>query len=103
VLVSYQAPRTLGRQLLDRGPTVHFHGKDWPLRAEVLHLEGFSGHADHNDLLTHLAPLAKTSARVRLIHGEAPAAEALEVDLRERGLTDIAHPATGDREELRPV
>ena len=55
-LVSYQATRTLGRQILDRPHRVHFLGKDWPLWADVQHLEGFSGHADQGDLLQHLAP-----------------------------------------------
>src|SRR5262249_10883660 len=57
-LVSYQAARTLGRQLLERPPAVTVLGKVLPLRAEIVHLEGFSGHADHDDLVNHLAPLA---------------------------------------------
>jgi metallo-beta-lactamase family protein len=99
-LVSYQASRTLGRQLLDHPPEVAVLGKVVPLRAEVVHLEGFSGHADHNDLLNHLAPLVRRNSRIRLVHGEPAAAEALASALAERGLTDVAAPAPGDREEL---
>lgn len=100
ILVSYQAPRTVGRQLLDRPPTVHFLAKDWPLRAEVVHLEGFSGHADHDDLLNHLAPLAGRVRRLRLIHGEASAAEVLAAELRNRGFGDVGIPTIGERVPL---
>jgi metallo-beta-lactamase family protein len=103
VLVSFQAPRTLGRQLLERPPTVHIMGRDYPLRAEVIHLQGFSSHADHDDLMAQLTPLAGTGSRLRLIHGEPAAAEALEADLRAHGITDVGHPDAGDREELRRV
>jgi metallo-beta-lactamase family protein len=102
VLVSYQAQRTLGRQLIERPPVVPVVGKFLPLRAEVVHLEGFSGHADHEDLVSHLAPLARRGARVRLVHGEPTAAEALATALAESGLTDVTAPAPGDRDELLP-
>src|SRR5262249_43558660 len=40
VLVSYQAPHTLGRRLLERGPKVRFHGRDWNKWADVVELSG---------------------------------------------------------------
>ena len=92
--------KTLGRQLLDGGSTVQFQGKEWPLKAEVVHLEGFSGHADQEELVNHLAPLAATMRRLRLIHGEPLAAEALADRLRECGFHDVAVPAAGERLEL---
>lgn len=100
VLVSFQAPRTLGRQLLDRTPTVHFLQRNWPVLAEVVHLEGFSGHADHEDLLGQLAPLATTRSRIRLVHGEPSAAEALAADLRSHGVADVSAPSPGDRQAV---
>jgi metallo-beta-lactamase family protein len=41
VLVSFQAPGTLGAKLLEPRPTVRFHGRDWNLWADVVKLEGF--------------------------------------------------------------
>jgi metallo-beta-lactamase family protein len=96
VLVSYQAPHTPGRRLLERGPTVRLHGRTWNKWADVFYLAGFSGHADHNDLVTYLAPLAGTSAKVCLVHGEPEQAGLLRKDLRERGLTGVEIPERGE-------
>src|SRR5262249_21786449 len=82
-LVSYQAPGTPGRQLLERGPTVRFHGRKWNKWAEVVDLNGFSGHADHSDLLEQLAPSASLTRKVCLVHGEPERAEALRAALME--------------------
>jgi metallo-beta-lactamase family protein len=90
VLVSYQAPETVGAELLQKKPTVRFHGRTWNKWIEVVELNGFSGHADHDDLLALLGPHA--AARVRLVHGEPAAADALAAALTERGFAD-AQPA----------
>jgi metallo-beta-lactamase family protein len=97
VLVSYQAPHTLGRRLLEPRPTVHFHGRDWNLWAEVIDLDGFSGHADQNDFLDFLGPLAGRTRHVRLVHGEPAQAEALADVLRQRGFTDVGIPEPGEQ------
>jgi metallo-beta-lactamase family protein len=96
VLVSYQAPNSLGRRLLEPRPTVRFHGRDWPLWAEVIDLNGFSGHADRNDFLDFLGPLAGRTRHVRLVHGEPAQAEALAEALRQRGFDDVAIPEPGE-------
>jgi metallo-beta-lactamase family protein len=96
VLVNYQAPHTPGRRLLERGPTVRFHGRKWNKWAEVVYLAGFSGHADHDDLLALVGPLAGRIPRLRLVHGEPDQAEALAADLRDRGFSDVAIPHRGE-------
>jgi metallo-beta-lactamase family protein len=95
VLVSYQAPQSLGHRLRERGPTVRFQGKTWNKWAEVIDLSGFSGHADHNDLMTQLAPLAGRT-RVRLVHGNPENAAVLAADLRSQGFEDVDIPGRGD-------
>jgi metallo-beta-lactamase family protein len=101
-LVSFQAPRSLGRQLLERPEFITLFGKDRPLRAEVRHLEGYSSHADHDDLISQLKPLIARQPMVRFVHGEPTAAGALADDLRAAGLRDIAIPAVGEVMELLP-
>jgi metallo-beta-lactamase family protein len=95
VLVSYQAPGTPGRQLLERGPKVRMHGRSLNKWADVIDLNGFSGHADHNDLLDLLAPLAERVERVCLVHGEPERAEALRKALLDSGFRDVLIPSEG--------
>src|SRR5579875_1239809 len=92
VLVSYQAPHSLGAQLLQLRPTVRFHGRNWNKWAEVVSISGFSGHADHEDFLALLGPTRGETGKIRLVHGEPPQAEALAAGLRQLGFADVAVP-----------
>jgi metallo-beta-lactamase family protein len=97
ILVSYQAQGTLGRRLTEPKPTVRFLGREWNKWIDVVHLEGFSGHADRDDFLHYLTPLAGKVGKVRLIHGEKEQAAALAATLNGIGFEDVAVPAPGDR------
>jgi metallo-beta-lactamase family protein len=101
VLVSYQAPQSLGNRLRERGPTVIMQGRKWNKWAEVVDLTGFSGHADHNDLVTQLMPSADR-ASLRLVHADMEHANLLAKDLRQRGFKDVGIPARGESVVLQP-
>lgn len=96
VLVSYQAPGTLGRRLLTPGPRVRIHGRSWNRWADVLELPGFSGHPDQQELLAYLEPLAGRVGRVCLVHGELEQGEVLAGLLRRSGFADVALPGLGE-------
>jgi metallo-beta-lactamase family protein len=96
VLVSYQAPHTLGRRLLERGPTVRIRGRVWNKWINIVEFPGFSGHADRDEILAFLKPLAGQTPRVRLVHGELESAEALAQGLREQGFADVGVPGLGE-------
>jgi metallo-beta-lactamase family protein len=96
VLVSYQAPGSLGARLLEKRPTVRFLGRNCNKWIEVVELNGFSGHADREDLLALLGPAAASTGRIRLVHGEPEQAEALAQNLRARGFADVAVPHRED-------
>ena len=100
VLVSYQAPHSLGQRLLEKGPTVRFHGRVWNKWAEVVEMKGFSGHADRNDFLALLGSSVGQTRQVRLVHGEPDQAAALAKSLRERGFTDVEAPHLEDTAEV---
>ena len=100
ILVSYQAANTTGRRLMEPKPTVFFQGKEWNKWIEVVHLDGFSGHADQNDFLAYLEPLRGRVGKIRLIHGEQEQSEALAVLLRGEGFPDVVVPQPGDREKI---
>jgi metallo-beta-lactamase family protein len=84
VIVGFQAPGTLGRQLVDRRPEVFIHGQRVRCLAQIHTLGGLSAHGDQDDLLRWYDSFAGQPP-VYLVHGEVPSAEALAEKLRERG------------------
>ena len=100
VLVSYQAPHSVGHRLLEKRPTVRFHGRVWNKWADVVEMKGFSGHADHNDFLALLGSSAGRTRQVRLVHGEPEQATALARGLREHGFADVEAPHLEETAEV---
>jgi metallo-beta-lactamase family protein len=100
VLVSYQAPGSLGDRLLEMRPTVRFLGRSWNKWVEVVQINGFSGHADQNDFAALVGPLAGATRQVRLVHGEPTQAASLAASLRQQGFPDVGVP---QREEMVAV
>ncbi len=92
LLVSYQAPGSLGRKLLERGPTVKFRNKKWNKWADIVDLNGFSGHAGRADFLNFFRPLRDRNPRVRLVHGDPEQAAALAQTLRAEGFDEVEVP-----------
>jgi len=92
LIVGFQAPGTLGRQLVDRQPEVRIHGRPVGVAAQVHTLGGLSAHADQSQLLRWYDSF-EGRPPVYLVHGEVPAAEALAVKLRELGAqATVTHP-----------
>ncbi len=96
LLAGFQAADTLGRRLAEGRPEVRILGRTFPVKAEVVTLNGLSSHADHGDLLRSLGPLAATTRRVRLVHGEPDRATALAAGLWASGFEDVEVPDYGD-------
>jgi len=97
LIVGFQAPDTLGRRLVNRRPEVKILGRTFTLKAEVVVLNGLSSHADHPGLLRSLGPLAGTTGKVRLVHGELEPATILAQGLREAGFVDVDIPDRGEK------
>ena len=78
VLVSgYQAAGTRGRKLLEGAKTLRMFGEDVPVRCHVEALDGFSAHADRNDLMRWLRGFRRAPRMLHVVHGEPDAANAL--------------------------
>ena len=92
VIVGFQAPGTLGRQLVDRVPEVRIHGQRVRCLAQIHTLGGLSAHGDQADLLRWYDNFAGHPP-VYLVHGEVPSSEGLAAKLREHGATaTVARP-----------
>jgi metallo-beta-lactamase family protein len=70
LFVGYQANGTLGREIVDGASEVRVLGKTQPVKAGIARVEGFSAHADRDELLRWLSGFKKQPRHVFITHGE---------------------------------
>lgn len=74
LFVGYQANGTLGRQILEGAKEVRILGRMHPVEARIGKINGFSAHADRDELLRWLSGLQRPPRHVFVTHGEPAAA-----------------------------
>jgi metallo-beta-lactamase family protein len=100
LIVSWQAPNTLGRRLADREKRVRIFGEEFEVKAEVATIGGLSAHAGQDFLMEYALRLKGTVKKVFLVHGEAGPAAALSEKLVEAGMERPAYPLWKESAEI---
>jgi len=101
LIVSWQAPHTLGRRLADGERRVRIFGEEYVRRAEVATIGGFSAHAGQAMLLEYAQVTGGSLKGVFLVHGEPGPAEALRRGLAQLDLRQVYYPDLHEGMELR--
>lgn len=96
MFVGYQAVGTLGRRIVDGEKEVRILGQEYPVNARVARINGFSAHADKEELLEWLGGLKKPPRKVFIVHGESESANAFGEYIREKTGWDIMVPGYQD-------
>ena len=96
LVIGYQAEGTRGRSLVDGAETLRMFGEDVPVKAHLERIEGFSGHADYEEMLAWLMGFNRTPERTFLIHGEGNASQIFAASIRKTLKWDVSVPAEGD-------
>ncbi len=97
LFVGYQAPGTLGRRIVDGEPKVKILGEEFAVKARVEYIEGYSGHADQNGLLSFVASFTTQRPKhIFLVHGEPDSQEVLKEKLLEETGIDVSIPDYGE-------
>lgn len=100
VFAGYQAEGTLGRLLQDGTPAVKIFGEEIDVKAHIETLDGISGHADRDGLLTWAAAFEQKPKYVFVVHGNDESCESLTDALTTQlGLTAKA-PYSGSEFDL---
>ena len=101
LIVGYMAQHTLGRRILEQGeeyeksgrkgkpPLLRFMNKEYPLKARVVKLGGFSAHADKDEMRRFLKESNLKVKRIALVHGEEDQTLAFADDLRNGGFAVV--------------
>jgi len=100
MIVSWQAPHTLGRRLAERQKTVRIFGQLFERRAEVATIGGLSAHAGQDKLLQYVLGTRATLKGLYLVHGEEDAAHALMDKLEENHIAPVFFPDRSDYVEI---
>jgi len=100
MIVSWQAPHTLGRRLAERQKTVRIFGQLFERRAEIATIGGLSAHADQTKLLKYALATRSSLKGLYLIHGEEIAAQALMDKLEENHIAPVLFPERADYVEI---
>ncbi|HEY1977893.1 MAG TPA: MBL fold metallo-hydrolase [Candidatus Baltobacteraceae bacterium] len=76
IFAGYQSAGTLGYLMIHGAHTVRIFGDTLPIKAGIVHLSGFSAHADQNDLKRWFGTCT-TKPRLFAVHGEVESATAV--------------------------
>lgn len=92
VLVSWQAPKTLGRRLVEHQRQVRIFGEDFYRRCQVETVNGFSAHAGQEMLLKYAEAAKGRLKQIILVHGESVPEAALEEKINKAGIRPVLFP-----------
>ena len=95
VIVSWQAPHTLGRRLADREKEIRIFGETYHRRAEVATIGSYSAHAGQEFLVKYARATRDSLKKIFLVHGEPRGAEPLMEALADQGLKNVEYPERG--------
>ncbi len=97
LIVGYMGKNTFGRHIQEKAeayeaagrtgeaPVVRFYNKDYPLKAKVVTLGGFSAHGDRDELLRVLQESNLEIKEIALVHGEEDQSVKFAEHLQQKG------------------
>jgi len=112
LVVGFMAQHTLGRRILEEGeayeksgrkgpaPVLRLLNKEYPLKAHVERIGGFSAHGDREDMLRFLEHSGLQVKRIAVVHGEEDQSLAFADTLREKGYS-VCVPRRGETIQVK--
>jgi metallo-beta-lactamase family protein len=95
IFVGYQAAGTLGRRIVDGEEEVEIYGETVKVNAKIYTINGFSAHADQQEILDWVSSVDKNT-KVVVTHGEEVERDTLAEKLKELGFNEILKPKLKD-------
>ncbi len=89
LIVGFQAANTLGRRLVENARQVKIHGEPYEVKARVAVINGFSAHADQDELDDTVRPQAENCKTALLVHGEPDQQLAFAHRMHKMGFADV--------------
>jgi len=86
IFCGYQGAGTPGRVIQSGRKRVQLDGREYPIRAEIHGLSGYSAHADQQNLVDFVTKMGQPPGEVVLVHGEEQPKRVLRGKLKELGI-----------------
>ncbi len=96
MFVGYQAVGTLGRRIVEGDEEVRILGQQYPVKAKVVKVNGFSAHADKEELFKWLSVLKTPPKTLFVVHGEAESSQQFADYIRSQTGWKVIVPAYQD-------
>ena len=100
LFVGYQAPGTLGYNIVNGAKKVKIFGEEIAVNARIEYIEGYSGHADQEGLMNFIYSFIKKPDHIFLVHGEPEAQDVLREKIEKETNIKIDAPEFGETYEL---
>ena len=104
LFVGYQAPGTLGYNIVNGAKKVKIFGEEIAVNAQIEYIEGYSGHADQEWLMNFVYSFRTQKPKhIFLVHGEEDSQEVLKQKIEEEIGIPVSIPEYGEVYELEDV
>ena len=96
LFVGYQAPGTLGSNIVNGAKKVKIFGEEIAVNARIEYIEGYSGHADQEWLLNFVYSFITKPKHIFLVHGEPEGQKELKEKIIENTNIPVIIPSHGE-------
>ena len=100
LFVGYQAPGTLGYEIVNGAKKVTIFGEEFAVNARIEYIEGYSGHADQEWLMNFVYSFYSKPKHIFLVHGEEDSQEVLKNKILEETGIGVSIPEYGETYQL---
>ena len=100
LFVGYQAPGTLGYNIVNGAKTVKIFGEEIAVNARVEYIEGYSGHADQEWLMNFIYSFITKPKHIFLVHREPESQDVLKEKIESEIGIPVTTPEFGETYKL---
>ena len=100
LFVGYQAPGTLGYEIVNGAKKVTIFGEEFAVNARIEYIEGYSGHADQEWLMNFVYSFYNKPKHIFLVDGEEESQEVLRNKILENTGIGVTIPEYGETYQL---
>lgn len=100
LIVSWQAPHTLGRRLINQEKQVKIFGEVYERKINVVRINGYSAHAGQRQLIDYALTQKGRAKETFFVHGDPDSAQTLKEMLTDKGMNNLHIPQRGFTKEL---